>query len=974
MLRPWFARNGWGLAIGLGLTLGAIALHLAGLTERLELLAFDYYVRDRSRIPASDRIVHIDIGDDALDRVESWPWPRDLQGELIRILHELGADRIAMDIVWTEPKAGEVRDPSIGRYADLEGVVERIGELTAENLVFPDDELARAIAESGNVYLSLYYEPPRETGDDSDVRTRVAGVVRERFDLDTSEIAARLGLKPVEVAPILPGIKRAVAEEKVSEVLDTRPAAAAPEVHAAILSTPFDRETADRADVLAGYFRQLSLRRLRESCPEVPPQLAGKLPRIGRVVPPLYKLTAGARRVGFVTFEPDFDGRTRHLPLLLDWDGRLVEQLAFAVARDELDIRVEDLEIDGRGDLSIRGRGSRKPMRVQLDRQGQLLINWHLAPAGWQNCFQHVPVTQLLRIYDCRRNMADNEHRRQAAIAHAMHLVKDERSFEAYRQRVNDAIERRRRLRWADFRGGLDRATRDALEGEARALEEQAQRDEAETVEFIREQWGALQGEPNPADPAIADEYKRFAEADRYVSRIAAELQRVNAELATTEQQLMRELRPLIQDRICFVGYTATAVADMVNTPAYPRMPGVLVHSNLLNSFLQGQFRTWSERWMQALIISVFGAAVTVLSLTRGPRFTFLLVLVALTITFLLGGLTTFERMDHWVRLLTAMASTFVIWAVIVLLRYLTTDRQRRQFSKAVAQYVSPAVARQIAGSTTQLDLAPSSRVVSCLFSDLAGFTRMSERLGPDGTRMVLNPYLEAMSAVLHRHDALINKFIGDGIFAFFNPPILPCPAHEQAACSAALDCQAALEELPQRFRDHPMGAEFGRLSMRIGIASGPVFVGDYGSENKLDYTCVGDTVNLASRLEGANKAFGSRILISGTTYHAAREMFVCRHLGLLQVVGQSVAVPVYELLGRAGEVDGAVLEYAQLFEEAVGAFTLRDFPRSGRGFEHCLSLHPQDPGAQRYLRVIRAFDGQSPPEDWRPVLELSEK
>jgi len=230
------------------------------------------------------------------------------------------------------------------------------------------------------------------------------------------------------------------------------------------------------------------------------------------------------------------------------------------------------------------------------------------------------------------------------------------------------------------------------------------------------------------------------------------------------------------------------------------------------------------------------------------------------------------------------------------------------------------------------------------------------------------------MSVVLHRHRALINKFMGDGVFAFFNPPILPCEEHEVAACDSALACQPALRELMERYASPPLADEFRALFMRIGIASGPVFVGDYGSENKLDYTCMGDTVNLAARLESANKQFGSAIMVAGSTQQKADDRYVYRCLGTLQVKGQTTALLVHELLGRPGEVDGGTMRFAERLGEAAARFARRDWALATATFERCLELRPNDPGTLRYLGAVRACAEQPPPDHWRGALELTEK
>jgi len=324
--------------------------------------------------------------------------------------------------------------------------------------------------------------------------------------------------------------------------------------------------------------------------------------------------------------------------------------------------------------------------------------------------------------------------------------------------------------------------------------------------------------------------------------------------------------------------------------------------------------------------------------------------------------------------MLLAAGLTFVVWAMITLVRYLTTDRERRRFSKAVAQYVSPAMARQLANEAQMLDLTPRESEVTCFFSDLAGFTPISERLGPEGTKTVLNPYLEQMSAVLHKHQALINKFMGDGIFAFYNSPILACEAHALAACESAIDSRTALDEMIARFEAHPLAEHFKQLYMRIGISSGRVFVGDYGSDNKLDYTCMGDTVNLAARLESANKQFDSGTMVSRSTRETVGDMFVFRHLGELQVKGQSVMVGVYELLGRVGEVNGDVMKVTEAFEKGVDRFAERNWAEASRAFESCLELRSNDVGCLRYLEAIKTFRASPPPEEWCGGLALTEK
>jgi adenylate cyclase len=161
---------------------------------------------------------------------------------------------------------------------------------------------------------------------------------------------------------------------------------------------------------------------------------------------------------------------------------------------------------------------------------------------------------------------------------------------------------------------------------------------------------------------------------------------------------------------------------------------------------------------------------------------------------------------------------------------------------------------------------------------------------------------------------------------------------------------------------------------MRVGLATGTVFVGDYGSDTKLDYTAIGDSVNLAARLEPANKVFGTRIALPESTRSLAGERFTFRLLGLIQVVGKTEGVPIYELLGPTGQVTEQHLKHAQVFEQAVEDFKKRQFTTARSRFEHCRTLRPDDVCAEHYLQMIAELEARPPGDDWLPIIELTTK
>ena len=243
--------------------------------------------------------------------------------------------------------------------------------------------------------------------------------------------------------------------------------------------------------------------------------------------------------------------------------------------------------------------------------------------------------------------------------------------------------------------------------------------------------------------------------------------------------------------------------------------------------------------------------------------------------------------------------SSALSFAMSTAFNYATEGRQRRQIKDMFSRYMSDLLIQDLLKNPGKLRLGGERKVLTVLFSDLAGFTSISEKLSPEEVVTLLNLYLTAMTDIILASGGIIDKYEGDAIMAFWGAPVQE-EDHAARACLAALENQARLATLRQELAQMGLPPVYSR----IGINTGEMIIGNLGSSQRFDFTVIGDSVNLASRLEGAGKEYGTSILISEETYRRAREAVEVRELDLLQVKGKELPVRIYELLGKRGGLD----------------------------------------------------------------------
>jgi adenylate cyclase len=298
--------------------------------------------------------------------------------------------------------------------------------------------------------------------------------------------------------------------------------------------------------------------------------------------------------------------------------------------------------------------------------------------------------------------------------------------------------------------------------------------------------------------------------------------------------------------------------------------------------------------------------------------------------------------------------------------------RSREQIKDTFGKFVDPRIVSRLIGSGAD---QAERRTLTVFFSDIKEFSGISEQLTASAIVNLLNSYFGAVASVIHAHNGVIDKYIGDAVMAFWIPPFSAGDDHASDACLAALDQQDAIvalrEKLPEitGMRRNPPS-----LVIRMGIATGEAVVGTIGSEAARSYTVVGDTANLASRLESVNKVYGTSIILSEETYRLAQQVIEARELDLMTVAGKTEPVRIYEAMGRAGELGAERIQLRDVFAVGLAAYRRQDWDEAEAQFKDCLRIVAGDGPASAFLARIALYRNAPPPADWGGIWHASEK
>ena len=420
--------------------------------------------------------------------------------------------------------------------------------------------------------------------------------------------------------------------------------------------------------------------------------------------------------------------------------------------------------------------------------------------------------------------------------------------------------------------------------------------------------------------------------------------------------------------KLVLIGATATGIGDLRATPfGGTNFPGVEIHANVIDNILNDRFlkRGSKQALTDALLIVAFGIPLGIWMALVSPRWMWF----GIALLGPLVAVNYYAFLHGWWLNFTVPAMTLTSNVVLVsLYRALIEDKEKRRVRAELNQFVPPEVVRRLLVNPKLVE--PRKTEITIMFSDIRGFTTISEKIDAQELADFLNLYLSDMSRIVFNRQGTLDKFIGDAVMAFWGAPYEE-PGHETRACECALDMMKRVNELQKQWETEAKP----RLDIGIGLNTGVASVGRMGSSQRRAYTALGDPVNLSSRLEGLNKDYGTHILVNESTYEYAKGSgLVFRELDQIRVKGKLQPVTIYELIGRNGDSTAQTTDLLVRFAAARALYRARNWEKAQQAFQSILETWPTDGPSRTYWKRCQEYLFDEPPLNWDGVFTMDHK
>ncbi|HAK45998.1 MAG TPA: adenylate/guanylate cyclase domain-containing protein [Spirochaeta sp.] len=676
-------------------------------------------------------------------------------------------------------------------------------------------------------------------------------------------------------------------------------------------------------------------------------------PRAESIDPTLAKLLQASRGAGFPNIIIDDDGVRRRIDFFTEYKGEYFAQLAIApflewIGSPELTLTDSELLIKG---AEIPGEDKPRDISIPRAEDGTFLLNWP-AKSYWDS-FRHLSYYYMV-LHEWQ----------EAALIENLGLLEADQFFSYYEgdQDIFAGWDYAESIKNEILAGGDRGYLQDYRDAREYFFAEVGSFIDGQAESVIRGQIQDILADESLSE----DDFAYYSDTDKYVETSFAEIRLMYADYIKT-REIIREA---VDGSFCIIGSSATSTFDRGVNPFSKEYANVGTHAAVVNMIIQDSFLDDSPEWLSIVIAFVITLLLYLIihNMDALPSIIWgigiVIVLAALEVgVFLATGI--------YVQLLTPVLSVSVTFLFMSLMKFLETARERSYIRNAFGHYLSDAVIENLIDDPDKLTLGGEKKHMTAIFTDVKGFSSISEKLDPADLVKILNMYLTEMSNLVMDQGGTIDKYEGDAIIAFFGAPV-EFDDHAKRTCRAAVRMKKLENIMNQHFMEDELVPN--PLLTRIGINTGDMVVGNMGTARKMDYTIMGNAVNLAARLEGVNKQYNCWKLISSMTADELGDEFVLRKLDRVRVVGISEAVRLFELVDESELANEQTLEIVDIFHKAIDLFEAKNWLEAGDLFQKILSIDPEDGPAGVYIRRCEEYKKKSPPANWDGVFNLTTK
>jgi adenylate cyclase len=421
-------------------------------------------------------------------------------------------------------------------------------------------------------------------------------------------------------------------------------------------------------------------------------------------------------------------------------------------------------------------------------------------------------------------------------------------------------------------------------------------------------------------------------------------------------------------NKIVLIGYAASDSYDHFIVPiSNQAMPGVEIHANLIQSIIMRDFIYYQDDFSAVFIILIL-SIITGLFLYKFKIHIATILVALLAISYLFLSVLYSIQSGIILKILYPLIAISSVYIGIVVVYYRTEEKSRKWITSLFGKYVSPIIIENLIKNPDAINLGGEKKNITIFFSDIRGFTTISEKLDPEDLVHLLNDYLTEMTSVILQNQGLVDKYMGDAIMAFWGAP-LDQPNHAELSCISSLEMIDKLKDLQKKWKNEDIPS----FDIGIGLNSGDAIIGNMGSMNRFDYTAMGDNVNLASRMEGLNKIYGTNIIITENTYNIIKDDFETRQLDKVRVKGKKKAIPIFELISKKGKLSEKQEKFIPLYEQALAHYFSQEWKQAIKSFEKAHTVIA-DPASKLLLSRCKTFIDNPPSKDWDGVWEMKTK